>query len=94
MLGIVCKGFYKGGRSIKVEPESFAEANSRSSGSELINRIKNGPDYPFLGLKYVTEYLNPGNPNKDPMYTCSLEGNAKTIMNSYLLEIDFGHINK
>jgi len=64
----------KRGRSIKVEPESFAEANSRSSGSELINRIKNGPDYPFLGLKYVTEYLNPGNPNKDPMYTCSLEG--------------------
>ena len=51
----------------------------------MINRIKNGPDYPFLGLKYVTEYLNPGNPNKDPMYTCSLEGNTKMIMNSYLL---------
>ena len=45
-----------------------------NSRSKLQNRIMYGPDYPFLGLEYITEYINPGNPNKDPMYTCSLEG--------------------
>ena len=49
-------------------------SNSRSSRSELQNRIMSGADYPFLGLEYITEYVDPGNPNKDPMYTCSLEG--------------------
>jgi len=49
-------------------------SNSRSSRSELQDRIMSGAEYPFLGLEYITEYLNPGNPNKDPMYTCSLEG--------------------
>ena len=49
-------------------------SNSRSNRSRLQNRIMYGPDYPFLGLEYITEYVDPGNPNKDPMYTCSLEG--------------------
>ena len=68
------------------ESDSFAipSSSSRSSRSELINQIKNGPDYPFLGLKYVTEYINPGNPNKDPMYSCSLEGDAKKYINVFI----------
>ena len=37
-------------------------SNSRSSRSELQNRIMSGADYPFLGLEYITEYVNPGNP--------------------------------
>ena len=37
-------------------------SNSRSSRSELQNRIITGPHYPFLGLEYITEYVNPGNP--------------------------------
>lgn len=37
-------------------------SNSRSIRSELQNRIMSGADYPFLGLEYITEYVNPGNP--------------------------------
>ena len=37
-------------------------SNSRSSRSELHDRIMSGAEYPFLGLEYITEYLNPGNP--------------------------------
>jgi len=48
--------------------------HSRSSRSDLQHRLMHGPSYPFLGLDYITEYVNPGNPNKDPMYTCSLDG--------------------
>ena len=54
--------------------------------SDLQYRLKNH-GYPFLGLEYITEYVNPGNPNKDQMYTCSLDGcksawgTAKEIFN-------------
>ena len=37
-------------------------SNSRSSQSELQNRIMSGAEYPLLGLEYITEYVNPGNP--------------------------------
>ena len=37
-------------------------SNSRSCQSELQDRILSGAEYPFLGLEYITEYLNPGNP--------------------------------
>ena len=35
---------------------------SRSSRSDLQHRLMHGPSYPFLGLEYITEYVNPGNP--------------------------------
>ena len=36
--------------------------NSRSIRSELQYQIESGPDYPVMGLEYITEYVNPGNP--------------------------------
>ena len=38
--------------------------------SYLENRLLNGPPYPFLGLEFITEYLNPNNRKSDPQYTC------------------------
>ena len=35
---------------------------SRSSRSDLQYRLINGAPYPFLGLPFITEYVNPGNP--------------------------------
>ena len=35
---------------------------SRSSRSDLQYRLINGAPYPFLGLQFITEYVNPGNP--------------------------------
>lgn len=67
--------------------DNLLPGNSRSSRSDLQYRLKYGPSYPVLGLEYITEYVNPGNPNKDPMYTCSLEvcksawGTASEIYN-------------
>ena len=37
-------------------------STSRSSRSDLQYRLINGPSYPFLGLQFITEYVNPGNP--------------------------------
>ena len=35
---------------------------SRSSRSDLQYRLINGAPFPFLGLSFITEYVNPGNP--------------------------------
>ena len=35
---------------------------SRSSRSDLSYRLSSGAPYPFLGLEFITEYVNPGNP--------------------------------
>ena len=44
--------------------------STSQSQNDLRGRLLNGPSYPFLGLEFITEYLNPRNPNKDPQYTC------------------------
>lgn len=36
--------------------------------------LRDMPDFPFVGLEFITEYLNPGNPEAKRMYTCSLAG--------------------
>ena len=38
--------------------------------NDLRDRLLNGPAYPFLGLEFITEIVNPKNPKKDPQYTC------------------------
>ena len=61
---------------------------NRSARSEfLADIIENSPNYPFLGLRYITEHQNPSNPDKDRIYTCSLKGckstwgDARTLFN-------------
>lgn len=44
-------------------------------------------DFPYVGLEFITEFLNPGNPDSRRMYTCSLQnckstwGNADEMYN-------------
>ena len=38
--------------------------------NDLRGRLLNGPAYPFLGLEFITEFVNPKNPQKYPLYTC------------------------
>ena len=74
----------KGNRRTHEPVRSF----NRSARSEfLADIIENSPNYPFLGLRYITEHQNPSNPDKNRFYTCSLEGckstwgDAQTLFN-------------
>lgn len=49
---------------------------SRTTRSHLKEKLEN-TKFPFVGLEYITEYLNPGNPNSDPQYQCLLDGCKK-----------------
>jgi len=67
--------------------EPVRSSYKSSSKDFLAGIIEASPNYPFLGLRYITEFQNPSNPDKDRMYTCSLRGckstwgDARTLFN-------------
>ena len=77
-------GFGGGGRRTHEPVRSSFKSSSKDFLAEI---IEGSPNYPFLGLRYITEYQNPSNPDKDRMYTCSLRGckstwgDARTLFN-------------